>query len=166
MAQALSFRRATLVLAILSIGLIGSVATVTAHKGDHLDAPEFLTCNLEEDGDDEPGGEILFTDWTDVEGAEKYSVDLEARYDTDGDGSPDQTKEWSFGTSDREDDRPISESDLDIPFSELILLVDTDGDGEVDEEVGPSAVTVKVKGLNAPNGPQDHPFSQEISCTL
>lgn len=170
--RVLAFRRVALLLAILAIGLLGSSAAVDAHKGEHLAAPVALTCDRQEDGDDQPGGTILYTDWTDTDAdgneidADKWSVDLEVGYDTDGDNEVDRTEEFSFGTSDRVDGRPMAESDLDIPFEELFILIDTDGDGTPDEEVAPSEGTMKVKGLNPPQGPQDNTFSETISCSL
>lgn len=168
----LSSRRSVMMFGALLIGLVGAAAIGTGHQGSHLAAPEVLACLRQTDSDDAPGGEILYADWTDTDAdgneiaAGKWSVDLEAGYDVDGDNLVDRTEAFSFGTSDRMDSRSMSTSDLDIPFEELLIRADTDGDGSPDQEVEPSKATVKAKGLDPTNGPQDNGFSEEVRCSL
>jgi hypothetical protein len=105
-------------------------------------APEGLTCAVN-DVDN-----VIEADWTmvncgDGNPAEKYSVGVEAGYDTDGDGAVDMSAEFDFGTSDRTDGDPISQSDLDIPIADLDI--DVDGDGVIDS---PIEAELKVKGLS------------------
>jgi len=86
---------------------------------DHLAAPANVSCS----GD----GTNLDVEWDDVTGATKYSVVVIAGYDTDGDTVVDTSVEFDFGTSDRTDGNPISDSDLTIPLSGLV--VDAEGQG-------------------------------------
>ncbi|MEF9438539.1 MAG: hypothetical protein L0922_07325 [Candidatus Mariimomonas ferrooxydans] len=109
---------------------------------------------------------IIEADWTlvncgDGNPAEKYSVSVEAGYDTDGDGISDTYVEFDFGTSDRTDGDPISESDLDIPIEGLDI--DVDGDGVIDS---PIEAELKVKGLShyAKKLKQNNAWSN--SCTV
>ena len=92
---------------------------------------------------------VIETDWTvlncgDGNPAEKYSVSVDAGYDTDADGIADMFVEFDFGTSDRTDGDPISQSDLDVPIADLDY--DVDGDGVND--LSPIEATLKVKGLS------------------
>ncbi len=91
---------------------------------------------------------VIEADWTvvncgDGNPAEKYSVSVDAGYDTDGDGIADMFFEFDFGTSDRTDGDPISQSDLDIPIADLDY--DVDGDTLIDS---PIKAELKVKGLS------------------
>ena len=91
---------------------------------------------------------VIEADWTlvncsDGNPAEKYSVDVFAGYDTDADGVSDMFFEFDFGTSDRTDGNPISQSDLDIPV--VALDIDVNGDTIIDS---PIEAELKVKGLS------------------
>ncbi len=94
-------------------------------------------------------------------------MDAEAGYDTDGDGIVDATIEFSFGTSDREDGREMSSSDLDIPYGAFVHEVVDETTGEV-LQYTPEEVEVKVKALDPGKGkgPQNQPFSKPFACTL
>ena len=122
-------------------------------RADHLAAPTNVTCGIVDD--------VIAVDWDDVAGAVKYSVNVVAAYDTDGDGEPDATAEFDFGTSDRTDGGLISDSDLTIPLEDLVIGVDTDGDGVPDTFFDPVAAMLRVKALDPGKGkgPQNHPFS-------
>lgn len=118
-----------------------------------LDAPTSFTANL-----DMAAG-VLYTDWEDVAGAVKYSVDVVVEYDTDGDGEADMSVDFSFGTSDRDDGGEMGDSDLEIPFDVTALIgVDVNGDTVSDTLIDALA---RVKALNPGkgNGSQNNPFS-------
>lgn len=105
---------------------------VSAH---HLAAPANLLCPIV--------GDVIQANWDDVVDATKYSVNIVASYDTGipGDTTDDTSIDWDFGTGDRSDGFPISQSDLMIPLSAL----------SYDFGAGPLpavAVQVRVKGLH------------------
>jgi hypothetical protein len=135
------------------LAMAGVIAAANRARADHLEAPTGLTCDVVDD--------TIAADWDDVDGAVKYSVDVVAAYDTDGDGEPDETAEFSFGTSDRTDGGEIGDSDLTIPLEDLVVGVDTDGDGVDDTFFEPVAAELKVKALDPGKGKgrQNHPFS-------
>jgi hypothetical protein len=104
------------------------------------DPPTSLTCDF--------NGTFIVADWMKVNcvdgvQAEKYSVSVNAGYDVDGDGNVDEYREFDFGTGDRIDGDPISDSNLDIPLEDL--EIDIDGDNIIDS---PVTAEVKVKGLS------------------
>lgn len=136
------------------LAIAGVMGIVNNARGDHLPAPTNLTCPVV-DG-------TIAADWDDVEGAVKYSVDVVAAYDTDGDGEPDEIAEFSFGTSDRTDGGDIGDSDLMIAVADLVVGVDTDGDGVEDIFFDPVAAMLRVKALDPGKGKgrQNHPFSE------
>jgi len=126
--------------------------------------------------------DVYFLDWTDVVApdAEKYSVDVEATatYDT-GDDDPDTGDDImatvevsaSFGTSDRLDGRDMSDSDLNIPVSDIeallaeldvALLAALEAAGLPLDTPAEVEVSAKVKALDPhvkPNKRQNNPFS-------
>jgi hypothetical protein len=89
-------------------------------------------------------------------------VNVSAGYDTDGDTVVDTTVDFDFGTSDRTDGAPISQSDLTVPLASLVL--DVDGDLDLD---APVQVDVRVKTLHPGKnqGRQNSAFSAWASCT-
>jgi len=93
--------------------------------------------------------------WDPLAGATKYSVDVEAGYDTSvpTDGVVDVTLTFSFGTGNSGTD------ELNLAFS---ALAHDFGLGPID----PIEVEVKVKGLNPPGKSQNNAFSAPVSCTL
>jgi hypothetical protein len=121
---------------------------------DHLSAPTGLVCPVVNG--------VIEADWDDLidpntgQPVPKYSVNIVATYDTGviGDASDDTTIDFDFGTSDRTDGALISQSDLDIALS--ALLVDF-GAGPI----APYDVQVRVKGLHSGKGQgrQDNLFS-------
>ena len=126
------------------------------------------------------GIENLECDWVDVIDAAKYSVDITATatYDTgevDGDGEAILIVvdlQASFGTSDRTDGDPISQSDLDIPLSDIEALV-ADlanvllNDFDIDIADTDVVLTAKVKALKGNGqGKQNNPFSDEVPFEL
>ncbi len=131
-----------------------------------LPAPTGLTVTAGETG--------VALDWDDVEGATKYSVDLEGTVnytywdETLGTEVPATADaEISFGTSDRTDDALMSDSNLTITLDELAaalaarLGVDT-------SEVVSFEGSAKVKALNPGkgNGPQNNPFSDSAAVSV
>jgi len=106
-------------------------------------------------------GDLIKADWDDVIGATKYSVCVVAEYDVDGNGEADMSMDFDFGTGDRIDGVPMSESWLEIPFAELTL--DLDGDGV--DEATPVKAQARVKALNPGKGKgrQDNPFCEFVT---
>ena len=127
------------------------------HAG-HLPAPTGLTCPVS-------SGDIL-ADWDDVPDATKYSVDVVAGYDTNGDSVVDVTLDFEFGTSDRTDGAPIGQSDLAIPLGALDTWFDTTGDGFADILLSPVSVDLRVKALHSGRnqGRQNAAFSAPCSA--
>jgi len=116
---------------------------------DDLTAPTGLLCPVV--------AGVIDADWDDdLAGATKYSVNVVATYDTGvtGDSSDDTTVDFDFGTSDRTDGAPISQSDVDI----LLSALDVDFGAGL---MSPYDVQVRVKGLHSGKGQgrQNNPFS-------
>jgi hypothetical protein len=122
---------------------------------NHLAAPTGVVCPLT--------ATDALVDWDDLANATKYSVNVQASYDTDGDAVDDTFISYDFGTSDRTDGDPIITSDLDIPLSSLDALLDPDGD-TVFTLFSPTNIDVRVKGLHSGNGQgkQNNPFSDPL----
>lgn len=118
---------------------------------DYLDAPENFTATVS-------GEDVLF-DWDDVEGADKYSVDIEAEVTVDGVIDP-VLVELSYGTSDRTDGGDMADSDLTVPVSMLLDDIAAELGVPVESILSVDA-TAKVKALNPGkgNGAQNNPFS-------
>jgi len=134
------------VIAILTLG----VATALA-----LDAPQNLTVAVV--GDD------LACSWDAVDGADKYSVDVEAVVTLDlGGGVTEEVEvELSYGTSDRTDGEDMDDPNLTVPLLDGV----TSQLGVLAEEVVSIDGTVRVKALNPGNGRgrQNHDFSAPVS---
>jgi hypothetical protein len=125
-------KKASKIAILAAAGLFGVSTLVSAH---HLAAPTNLLCPIV--------GDVIQANWDDVIDATKYSVNVVASYDTGIplDTTDDTSKDWDFGTGDRTDGFPISQSDLMIPLSAL----------NYDFGSGPLpavAVQVRVKGLH------------------
>ena len=91
-------------------------------------------------------GTTIATDWDDVLGATKYSVNIVAEYDLDGDAIPDISIDYDFGTSDRTDGGLMSDSYLNIPYDALLY----DSDGDLVGDLYPILAAARVKALNPP----------------
>jgi hypothetical protein len=135
---------------ITILAAAGFFATSTLVSAHHLVAPASVLCPLV--------GDVIQADWADVDQATKYSVNVIATYDTgiSGDSTDDTTMDWDFGTGDRTDGLPISQSDLMIPLSALIHDFGTGA--------GPQpavAAQLRVKGLHPGKDQQrqNNPFS-------
>ena len=121
---------------LAAAGLFGLSTMASAN---HLDAPTNVTCPIV--------GNVIQVDWDDVENAKKYSVHVVATYDTGvpEDMTDDTTVDWDFGTGDRTDGFPASQSDLMIALESL----------QYDFGSGPQpavAAQLRVKGLHPGNG--------------
>lgn len=119
---------------LAAAGLLAASTLVSAH---HLIAPANVLCPIVED--------VIQADWADVENATKYSVNVVATYDTGvtGDPTDDTSMDWDFGTGDRTDGLPMTQSDLMIPLSALMHDFGTGA--------GPQpavAAQLRVKGLH------------------
>jgi hypothetical protein len=119
---------------LAAAGLFATSTLVSAH---HLLAPTNVLCPIV--------GGVIQTNWEDVVGATKYSVNIVATYETGIAGPSDDTSmDWDFGTGDRTDGFPMSQSDLMIPLSALYHDFGTGS--------GPQpaiAAQLRVKGLHS-----------------
>jgi hypothetical protein len=120
---------------ITVLAAVGLFAASTMVRADHLAAPTNVLCPIVEN--------VIQASWLGVDEATKYSVNIVATYDTGiaGDPTDDTSMDWDFGTGDRTDGMPISQSDLMIPLSEL----------DYDFGTGPEAAVaaqLRVKGLH------------------
>jgi hypothetical protein len=121
---------------ITTLAAVGLLTAATLASANHLLAPTNVFCPIVND--------VIQANWDDVVDATKYSVNIVASYDTGvpGDTSDDTSKDWDFGTGDRTDGFPISQSDLTIPLSALVY----------DFGTGPLpavALQLRVKGLHS-----------------
>ncbi len=147
------------------VGLVMPVAAMAS-----LPAPENLTVDV----NSVTGTMVL--DWNDVEGAVKYSVDLEgvvtywATTLVDGNevvAEANAPVEISFGTSDRTDGGLMGDSNLTLTFDEIKAAIAAEL-GVLPEDLIQIDGSVKVKAL-APGkgaGPQNNPFSEPSSGVL
>jgi len=120
----------------------------TLANANHLTAPTSLVCPIV--------NSVIEADWADLADANKYSVNVVATYDTGipADTTDDTTVDFDFGTGDRLDGFPASQSDLKIALSALIK----------DFGAGPLApvdLQLRVKGLHPgrDQSRQNNPFS-------
>jgi hypothetical protein len=152
--------RLTRFIAVLTVpGML--LALAAPSRADHLPAPTGVTCAVV-DG-------AIAADWDDVDGATKYSVGIVAAFDTDGDDAADVTIDFDFGTSNRTDLAPMSQSDLMIPLAALTTPFDTDGDPLTDAVLlDPISAQLRVKALHPGKGKgsQSHPFSAFCEVAL
>jgi len=100
--------------------------------------------------------------WDYIEGAVKYSVDVDVEFDADANGVADMTIEFSFGTSDYNEDIGLSE--LCVPLDEFAY--DVDGDGILDPVYGPATAKVKGLALGKGKGRQNNAFSAPVDFYL
>jgi hypothetical protein len=126
-------KRLSKITVLAAAGLFATSTLVSAH---HLAAPTNVLCPVV--------GDVIQANWDDVVGATKYSVNIVATYDTGiaGDSADDTSIDWDFGTGDRTDGLPFSQSDLMIPLSAL----------SHDFGTGPLpavAAQLRVKGLHS-----------------
>jgi len=152
---------------LILISLIAVVALMfgTAAMAQ-LPAPTGLVCSLA-DTDSDLVNDSVYCNWDDVTGAAKYSVDIEIPVDTTDpkDGIADMVVELSFGTSDRTDGAPISQSDLYIPLTEIAY--DINGDGSAEQLSGGADIKVKALDPGKGKGSQNNPFSYPpVTVTL
>ena len=115
-----------------------------------LVAPQSFTATVVGDSAD-------FT-WDPVEGATKYSVDIEAVVTIAVLG--DATVELSYGTSDRTDGGDMSDPNLTVPIATILSDIAAELGVEVADIVSFDA-SAKVKALNPGKGKgrQNNPFS-------
>jgi hypothetical protein len=127
-------KRLSKVVALAAVGLFAISTSVNAH---HLQAPINVLCPVV--------GDLIQVNWDDVPEATKYSVNVVASYDTGTPGltTDDTSIDWDFGTGDRTDGLPISQSDLMIPLSAL------SHDFGTGVFITPVAVQLRVKGLHS-----------------
>lgn len=105
-------------------------------------------------------GGVLTVSWpVPVEGATKYSVSVDAAYDTDGDGELETVHDY---------DIEAAASPVSISLTSFEVPVDADGDGVDDGVLAPKELSVKVKAMNPGKGSgrQNHPFSVPVAVTL
>jgi hypothetical protein len=103
------------------------------------------------------GGYVCFN-WSDVDNAVKYSVDVDVPVDTDGDEEADMIVELSFGTSDRTDGGLMGDSDLCVPLADFAY--DDDDPATPDVQLhGDASAKVKALAPGKGKGRQNNPFS-------
>jgi hypothetical protein len=126
-------KKRTKITLLAAAGLFVTSTFVSAH---HLAVPTNLFCPLV--------GVVIQANWDDVIDATKYSVNIIATYDTGiaGDPTDDTSMDWDFGTGDRTDGLPMSQSDLTIPLSALYYDFGTGPQPAV-------AAQLRVKGLHS-----------------
>jgi len=105
-----------------------------------------------------PDTDSVYFDWDNVDGAYKYSVDVEVLLEEGPEGGWEDATviKLSFGTSDRTDGFPIEQSDLYVP-TDLFGYYLSDGITWVN--LSGYTARAKVKALNPPGKSQNHPFS-------
>lgn len=126
---------------IAAAGFLGFAGLANAN---HLTAPTGLVCPVVSG--------VIATDWGDLTGANKYSVNVVATYDTGiaGDPSDDTTVDFDFSAH---------TSDLNIPLSALKKdFVDANG---AIVSLDPISYQLRVKGLHPgrDQSRQNNPFS-------
>lgn len=151
----MKIKKALLMLTVVSLLL--TIPTFGAKEYGDLDPP-FLFMAWYAPGVD------TGLDWTDVDGAVKYSVDIEGLavfndgelVDGDGDGDPLDPEILevgvSFGTSDRTDGGVMGDSDLTITLDELAAAIAADLGIPVEDLLSLTEPTYKVKALGPGNG--------------
>jgi hypothetical protein len=144
----------TLVLTIIAFGFSAYAM---------LPAPQNLLCSLS-DTDGDGVIDSVCCVWDPVEGAVKYSLDIEIPVDTSGDGNADMVVGLSFGTSDRTDDGLMSDPDLCVLLSDIVY--DIDGDGIENQLSGAADIKVKALDPGKGKGPQNNPFSTSVTVNL
>ncbi len=111
----------------------------------------------------------IVLDWNDVDGAVKYSVDIEgtAAYTDPNLGALTSDVEVSFGTSDRTDGGAMGDSNLTITIDEFATAV------AAALGIDPSALvsfegSAEVKALDPGKGkgPQNNPFSEPAALSV
>jgi len=118
-----------------------------------LSEPTNFSCTVDADS--------VYFDWDDVDGAYKYSVDVEVLLEEGPEGGWEDatTFKLSFGTSDRTDGAPINQSDLDVPAELFGYYYLDEFYNEVWFHLTGYTARAKVKALNPPGKSQNHPFS-------
>ena len=177
----MKIKRAILMLTVVSLMAIPALAKPPGSLGPPT-LLSIIPTDAEIDGDVVP---VFLLDWTDVTGADKYSVDITAMAICDtGDVDPDTLLpilveievQASFGTSDRLDGGIMGDSDLNIPVSdvealaaELDLILEGLLLAEEIEAVDSIEITAKVKALDPsvkPTKRQNNPFSNSLPIVL
>ena len=141
-------------LAILAAAALGMSANAFAAKPpkSNLPAPACLTANA-----DAEAATQFSASWTDVPGANKYSVEYVASYDTDGDDVTDTSASFDFGA--------VS-SPLVTLLADLAITVSCEADPINGCTYLPDDVAVHVKALNPPIGKwgaQNNPFTEFVT---
>ena len=124
---------------------------VMAAPKPSLPSPTGLACVAD-------GDSVVFT-WDAVDGATKYSVDVEVLID--GTWDEGVIVKLSFGTSDRTDGESMSAPNLDVPFTDFVY--DLDGDSLTPPNRLSGEAKAKVKALKPPGAgfkSQNNPFSE------
>lgn len=158
--------RTKMVVSIMALLLL-SVPAMAVKETGSLDAPVLESITIITDAN----GDSVFLDWTDVNDAVKYSVDIKGSveyFDSNSTSHVTVDVKLSFGTSDRTDGKEMGESDLAIAkddlcasildaLAELGVNLDFVGDLEF-------IATGKVKALDPgkDKGRQNNPFSNSL----
>jgi hypothetical protein len=156
-------KKAMMYTLMVGISVIVCAAAMAKKETRALPAPGNFACTPSDLSDDGVVESMCFI-WNPVDGADKYSIDVEVEVDTDGDGVSDRNIELSFGTGDRTDGEDPSLPKLCVPLTEFVFDIDDD---EVNDQLY-GTFTAKVKALNPGKGRgrQNHPFSAPFGFEL
>jgi hypothetical protein len=138
------------------IGFIAGIAMIFGSPAMALEAPIWDdTCSeiIEDNGDD-----YVCFGWEPVEGAFKYTIDVEVPVYTDGVDEP-YIVELSFGTSDRTDGNLMSDSDLCVPLTDFVYDHDNDPGTDPVQLSGDASAKVRALAPGKGKGRQNHPFN-------
>jgi hypothetical protein len=179
--KVMKIKRAILLLTVISLVAV----PVLAKPPGALGPPDLLSIvQTTATIDEVPDVDVFLLDWTDVVGADKYSVDITALAICDT-GAVDELVDpilieielsASFGTSDRLDGGVMSDSYLNIPVSDVEALA-ADLDYLLDlllyygiiVDVESVEISAKVKALDPsvkPTKRQNNPFSNSLPIVL
>lgn len=145
-------RSTALVLTALSAALFAGGAMAAKPPKSNLPAPTCLVASA-----DAEAATQFSADWSLVTGANKYSVEYVASYDTDGDLVTDVTFDFDFGA--------VSPPLVTL-LSDLSVTLACDADPINGCTYAPTDVSVHVKALNPPIGKwgaQNNPFTDFVT---
>jgi len=111
-------------------------------------------------------GEEFCVEWESVEGAVKYSVDVDVDVDEyfDDEGLPQTVVEFSFGTGDQTD--PAA-TNLCVPLADFTRTTyDENGDPIIIPVFGTAHVKVKALNPGKGKGRQNNQFSEVLDSSL
>jgi hypothetical protein len=149
-------KKALLITLVFGIALMYWTPVMAKNEAGSLPAPADFQAVIVDDN-------VCF-EWVAVEGADKYSIDVEVDVDIDGDGVSDMVVEFSYGTGDRTYDGLPSDPYLCVPLAGFVA--DIDGDGTLEQVSGPGKAKVKALKPGKGNGRQNNIFSNVFDIAI